>query len=83
MFDPGDTIIMMTPYYPAYVNAIKTLNLNVEFIEGEIKSGYQPTLEKLSLKKKIKGIIIASPANPTGSILRNSQLKQIANWCRK
>jgi len=84
MFDPGDTIVMMTPYYPAYVNAIKALNLNVEFIEGEIKYGYQPTLEKLkSLKKKIKGIIIASPANPTGSILKNSQLKQIANWCKK
>ena len=71
---------MMSPYYPAYVNAIKTLNLNVEFIDGEIKYGYQPTLEKLqSFKKKIKGIIIASPANPTGSILKNSQLKQIAN----
>ena len=45
MFDPGDNNYNDDQQYPAYVNAIKTLNLNVEFIEGEHDSGYQPTLK--------------------------------------
>lgn len=84
MFDPGDKIVMMTPYYPAYVNAIKALNLDIVFIEGELDTGYQPTEEKLKkLKNNIKGIVVASPANPTGSSIKNSTLKQIARWCMK
>ena len=84
LFDPGDKIVMMTPYYPAYVNAIKALNLDIIFIDGELDTSYQPTVEKLKkLKNNIKGVIVASPANPTGSTIKNTTLKQIAQWCMK
>ena len=84
LFDPGDKIVMMTPYYPAYVNAIKALNLDIIFIDGELDTSYQPTVEKLKiLKNNIKGVIVASPANPTGSSIKNTTLKQIAQWCMK
>jgi aspartate/methionine/tyrosine aminotransferase len=84
LFDPGDKIVIMTPYYPAYINTMKSLNLEIIFIEGEHQSSYQPTLKKLKIiHSDIKGIIIASPANPTGSILKNSELKNIASWCKK
>jgi aspartate/methionine/tyrosine aminotransferase len=83
LFDPGDKVVMMTPYYPAYINVLKVLNLEIIYIDGEHEFGYQPTLEKLKkIKSNIKGIIIASPANPTGSILKNIELKNIANWCK-
>ena len=84
IFDPGDTVVIMTPYYPAYVNALKALNINIIYLEGEIKTSYQPTVEKLeSIKKKINGIIMASPANPTGSSINTDDLKKIANWSKK
>ena len=84
LFDPGDRIAIMTPYYPAYVNALKALNLDIVFLRGKNKSGYQPTLEMLeSIKGTIKGIVVASPANPTGSILKNKQLIDLAKWCKQ
>ena len=84
IFDPGDTVVIMTPYYPAYVNALKALNINIIYLEGEIKTSYQPTVEKLeSIKKKINGIIMASPANPTGSSINTDDLRKIANWSKK
>tara|TARA_B110000196_G_scaffold157511_1_gene135652 strand:+ start:482 stop:1639 length:1158 start_codon:yes stop_codon:yes gene_type:complete len=84
LFDPGDKVAIMTPYYPAYVNALKALNLDIVYLEGENKSSYQPTLQKLeNIKDNIKGLVIASPANPTGSKLKSDTLKNIANWCTK
>ena len=84
LFDPGDKVAIMTPYYPAYINALKALNLDIVYIEGEAKDSYQPTLEKLNnITNNIKGIVIASPANPTGSLIKNNILKQIANWGKK
>ena len=84
IFDPGDTVAIMTPYYPAYVNALKALNINIIYLEGDIKTSYQPTVEKLeSVKKNINGIIMASPANPTGSSINTDDLKKIANWSKK
>ena len=84
IFDPGDTVAIMTPYYPAYVNALKALNINIIYLEGDIKTSYQPTVEKLeSIKKNINGIIMASPANPTGSSINTDDLKKIANWSKK
>lgn len=83
LFDPGDKIAIMTPYYPAYVNALKALNLDIVFIKGENSSGYQPTLEMLeSVKNTIKGIVVASPANPTGSSLQSKQLINLAKWSK-
>ena len=84
IFDPGDTVAIMTPYYPAYVNALKALDINIIYLEGDIKTSYQPTVEKLeSIKKNINGIIMASPANPTGSSINTDDLKKIANWSKK
>jgi aspartate/methionine/tyrosine aminotransferase len=84
LFDPGDRVAIMIPFYPAYVNALKALNLDIVFLRGKNKSGYQPTLEMLeSIKGTIKGIVVASPANPTGSILKNKQLIDLAKWCKQ
>jgi len=84
LFDPGDRVAIMTPFYPAYVNVLKALNLDIVFLRGKNKSGYQPTLEMLeSIKGTIKGIVVASPANPTGSILKNKQLIDLAKWCKQ
>ena len=81
LFDPGDKVAIMTPYYPAYINALKALNIDIVYIEGDTKSSYQPTLEKLkNISNNIKGLVIASPANPTGSVIKSDVLKIIANW---
>jgi len=82
MFDVGDNVAIMTPYYPAYVNTLKSLGLNTIYIKGEVEHSFQPTLKELKrIQNKINGIIIASPANPTGSIIEKSEMILIAKWC--
>ena len=83
-FDVGDKVGIMSPYYPAYTNALKALGIEVVIIEGNINNGYQPTLSMLKNSSlDLKGLIIASPANPTGSIIDNLEMLKISKWCGK
>ena len=84
LFDVGDEIAIMTPYYPAYVNTLKSLGLKIIFIEGDANHGFQPTLDLIKKNKtNLKGLVIASPANPTGSVLGRGEMILIAKWCKE
>ncbi len=84
LFDVGDEIAIMTPYYPAYVNTLQSLGLKIIFIEGNADHGFQPTLNLIKKhKNNLKGIVIASPANPTGSVLDRTEMISIAKWCKE
>jgi len=84
IFDVGDNVAIMTPFYPAYVNTLKSFGLNIIFIKGKVEHGFQPTLKELKkIKNRVDGIIIASPANPTGSIIEKSEMILIAKWCKE
>ena len=73
----------MSPYYPAYFNALKALGIKVVVLEGDIDNSYQPTVSILKNYSNLKGLIIASPANPTGSIIHKSNMLGISKWCSK
>lgn len=81
-FDLGDTVAMTRPGYPAYRNTLQSLGVRVqELVCGE-ETRYQPTVEMLdSLDDPPDGLIIASPANPTGTIIDADELAQVAAWC--
>jgi len=83
-FDEGDSVALATPGYPCYRNILNALGLNaVEIMTGP-ETHYQPTVEALNaLSDPIDGLIIASPSNPTGSMLSPEDFIQISNWCQK
>ena len=83
-FDEGDSVALATPGYPCYRNILNALGLNaVEIMTGP-ETHYQPTIEALNaLSDPIDGLIIASPSNPTGSMLSPEDFIQISNWCQK
>ena len=84
LFDVGDEVAIMTPYYPAYINTLKALGLKITLIKGSVNNGFQPTLKLLKeIKTDYKGLVIASPANPTGSIIDKDEMILIANWCKE
>ena len=84
LFDVGDEIAIMTPYYPAYINTLKTLGLKIKLIEGKVSNAFQPTLNTLKkYETNLKGLVIASPANPTGSIIKKDEMILIAQWCKE
>jgi aspartate/methionine/tyrosine aminotransferase len=82
-FDPGDRVGMAAPGYPAYRNILTALDL----VPVELPAGpgerYQMTLDLLrSHAGHLDGLIVASPANPTGTMIAPDELAALARYCR-
>lgn len=83
-FEAGDTVAMTRPGYPAYRNTLGALGCAVRSIDCGPKTRWQPSaqqLDELVGKDAPAGLIIASPANPTGTILSADELEAITRWC--
>ncbi|MFZ1410442.1 MAG: aminotransferase class I/II-fold pyridoxal phosphate-dependent enzyme, partial [Micropruina sp.] len=81
-FDAGDRVAMTRPGYPAYRNDIEALGCQVVDLVCSADTRYQPTVSLLnSLLESPAGLVIASPANPTGTIIEASELAALSRWC--
>jgi len=80
-FDQGARIAMTVPGYPCYRNIVTGLHLEPVRIHVDASTRYQPTIEQLEAAGPIDGLIVASPANPTGTMLTPSELADLAAWC--
>ncbi|WP_028754069.1 pyridoxal phosphate-dependent aminotransferase [Rhizobium leucaenae] len=86
LFDPGDSVAIARPGYPAYRNILAALGLDV--VEVPVTAETQFTLTPESLEaaqaasgKRLKGVLLASPANPTGTVTGRAALKALADYC--
>jgi len=80
-FDAGDRVAMASPAYPAYKNILRALDIDpVEIPAGEAER-WQAVPDLVRRVGKVDGLIIASPANPTGTMLRPDELADIARYC--
>jgi len=81
-FDVGDRVAMARPSYPAYRHTLTAAGVvPVELPTGP-ETRFQPTVAMLeALDEPIQGLIVASPANPTGTMLRPEELAALAGWC--
>jgi len=75
-FDAGDRVALARPGYPAYRNILKALGCEVVELPCGPETRFQPTVEMLD--PGLKGVIVASPANPTGTMV---DVGPIARWC--
>ena len=80
LFDKLDKVGLPNPGYPSYRQIIKTLNLNPILINTTEKNKFQPTPNDLS-RYDINGLLIASPGNPTGSMIEREPLEALVNYC--
>lgn len=79
MFDAGDRVAITRPGYPAYRNIMKALGLEVVEIPVDAASG-NLSAERLQAehkKKKLKGVLFASPANPTGQTIVANEMDRL------
>lgn len=87
-FDPGDRVVLAAPGYPAYRNILTAAGIvPVELPVGE-ETRYQPTpalLDALVVDGggPIRGVIVASPSNPTGTMVDRVQMAALQDWCRR
>ncbi|MBW8445022.1 MAG: aminotransferase class I/II-fold pyridoxal phosphate-dependent enzyme [Arenimonas sp.] len=87
LFDPGDAVAIARPGYPAYRAILSALGLKV--IEVPVNAETQFTLTPESLEAaqasagvRLKGVLLASPANPTGTVTGRAQLKAVYDYCQ-
>jgi aspartate/methionine/tyrosine aminotransferase len=78
----GDGVLLSDPAYPCVRNFIHMMSAQPQLIPVGIEQNFQPTLEQLDeyCTDKTSGLWLASPSNPTGTILERSKLKAACNW---
>ena len=81
-FEPGDRVALAAPGYPAYRNILSALGLEPVLIEVGPNAHYQPNPELLAEAGELAGLIVASPANPTGTMIPQGDLARLAIWCQ-
>lgn len=81
-FDPGDRVALSRPGYPAYRNILRALGCEVVDLPCGPETRFQPTVEMLAaLDRPVRGLVVASPANPTGTVLAPGELAALSSWC--
>lgn len=84
LFSPGARVALARPGYVAYRNTLKALHLEpVELACGEAER-FQITAEAVErMEPAPDGLIVASPANPTGTIIPPEELRALAEVCKR
>lgn len=81
-FDEGDRIAIPNPGYPAYRNLMMGLGLEPVLLSAGAEQGWKPALAEMESWDRLPdGLMIASPANPTGAVLTDTELADICRWC--
>lgn len=84
LFRPGDRIAVVRPGYPAYRNTLHALGLVPVEIPCTRERQYRPSAEQLaSIDPAPAGFILASPANPTGAMVDERELKEFTDVCQE
>jgi aspartate/methionine/tyrosine aminotransferase len=82
-FDAGDRVALAAPGYPAYRNILAALDLEAVDLPTSAADRFQPTVEALEKAEPIAGLIVASPSNPTGTMVTRRELAALAEWCER
>ncbi|GAB2468221.1 aminotransferase class I/II-fold pyridoxal phosphate-dependent enzyme [Xylanimonas ulmi] len=83
-FDVGDRVAVARPGYPAYKNILTALGCEVVELDCGPDTRYQPTVSQLMAAYYdggLDGLLVASPANPTGTMIAPGELDAVARWC--
>ncbi|WP_308917314.1 pyridoxal phosphate-dependent aminotransferase [Jannaschia sp. LMIT008] len=79
LFDAGDRVGLGLPGYPSYRQILRALSLVPVGVQAQAANGLQPVASDVS--DDLAGFIVASPANPTGTMLDCTALQAVADRC--
>ena len=83
-FDVGDRVAMARPGYPCYRNILTALGCEVVELPCGPETRYQPTVAMLEdARRPVDGLVVASPANPTGTVLRRTSWPRWRRYCER
>ncbi len=82
LVSPGDGVLLSDPAYPCVRNFIQLMNAEPQLVPVGLEHNFQPTpaLLQAYVRPNSTGIWLASPSNPTGTILERDRLAAICAW---
>ena len=86
LFDVGDRVALPSPGYPCYRHILSALGVRPVMLNTDAANRWMPTGEAIAAEAAAEGLagtLIASPANPTGSMLEPARLEEIVAACRR
>jgi aspartate/methionine/tyrosine aminotransferase len=86
LFDAGAKVALPSPGYPCYRHILTTLGQKPVALVTDASGRWMPTaaqVEEAARRDGVAGLVIASPANPTGTMLEPGRLPEIAEACRR
>jgi aspartate/methionine/tyrosine aminotransferase len=82
LWDTGARVGVLEPGYPCYRNDLLAFGIEPVAIPVGPDTDYRPTIAHLEAAGSLDGLVIASPSNPTGTVLYDQHLAEILGWAR-
>lgn len=86
LFAAGDRLALASPSYPAYRNILKSLDIECAWLETREQDRWAPTAQDLADcddRQDVSGVLLASPGNPTGTVIEPDRLAQLCKVARQ
>ncbi len=83
LFDAGARVALPSPGYPCYRHILSSLGCTPVIVETGPETRWMPTLEQIAVLNReggLDGLLIASPANPTGTMIEPERLRELAQY---
>ncbi len=82
LINPGQQVLMADPGYPCNRNFVRLVDGEVISIPVDVETGYQLNLEHLKQywNDNSRAVMVASPANPTGTLIAEAEMRSIADF---
>jgi aspartate aminotransferase len=79
----GDEVIIPSPYWVSFPDQVAFAGGTAVFAQTDPSNHFRPTFNDIvaASTDRTRGVILNSPCNPTGAVIRESELAQIVEWC--
>ena len=81
--DPGDEIILQSPYYFNHEMAVTMANCRPILVETDVNYQLQPAAIRQAITPRTRGVVTISPNNPTGAVYPEAALREVNHICKE
>lgn len=85
LLNPQDGVLIPDPSYPCVRNLVHLSGAESQLVPVGIADNFQPSVAQLEQRcnDATSGLWVASPANPSGTVLSRENLRELSAWCRR